>query len=67
MNGRRKSNSMVVDRPSIHGNDSARYGVLRCLDAHLVRGGPMKEAIIISVILIIAVLLWSPPRKGGKR
>ena len=64
MNGR-KSNSMVVDRPSVHGSSDSRYGWMRVMDVHMVRGGPMKEAIIISVILIVAVIIWMP-RKGGK-
>lgn len=32
-----------------------------------IRGGAMREVIIISVILILAVLLWQSPKKGGKR
>lgn len=31
-----------------------------------IRGERMKEAIIISVILILAVVLWMP-KKGGKQ
>ena len=30
-----------------------------------IRGGAMREGIIISVILIVALLLWMPPKKGG--
>jgi hypothetical protein len=30
----------------------------------LIRGGKMREAIIIGTILIIAVIIWRP-RKGG--
>ena len=61
MNG--KSNRLVMDRVSVHGNVSNRYGVLRCLDVHMVRGGNMREAIIISVILIIALWLWKPGKE----
>ena len=66
MNGLRKGNSLVVDRISVYGNHGNRYGVMRNLDVHMVRGGKMREAIIISVILIVAVIIWMP-RKGGKQ
>jgi len=26
----------------------------------------MREAIIIGAILILAIIVWSPPKKGGK-
>ena len=61
----RRSNGMVMARTDIHGNNVHRYGMLGCLDVNLLRGGTMREAIIISVILIFAVLLWMPKR-GGK-
>lgn len=64
MNG--KGNSMVMDRTHIHGSHECRNGVLRNLDAHLVKGGAMREAIIISVILIMAVVAWMP-KKGGRK
>lgn len=57
---------MELDRACVHGDIGSRYGVLRNMDVHLVRGGPMREAIIISVILILAVIVWTP-RKGGRR
>ena len=60
---RGKSNSLVMDRTRIHGNISNRYGVLRGLDIHMVRGGHMREAIIISVILIIALIIWKPGKE----
>lgn len=56
---------MVMDRTDFHGSHEYRNCVLRSVDVHLVKGGPMREAIIISVILILAVLMWMP-RKGGK-
>ena len=31
-----------------------------------IRGGAMREGIIISVILILAIWLWMP-KKGGKK
>ena len=57
----RRSNDLVVDRTSLHGNSINRYGVLRGLDRNLLRGGDMG---IVIGILIIAVILWWP-RKGG--
>ena len=57
---------MVMDRLGVHGCDEYRNGVLHTLDAHLVRGGTMREAIIISVFLILAVIVWMP-KKGGKQ
>ena len=62
-----KSNSMVMDRIGIHGSDEYRNAVLCALDANLVRGGNMREAIIIGTILILAVIVWHKPRKGGRR
>ena len=64
MNGR--GNGMELDRTHFHGDHEYRNAVLRTLDAHLVRGGAMREAIIISVFLILAVIVWMP-KKGGKR
>ena len=57
----RRSDDLVVDRACVHGNNNDRYGVLRGLDVHMVRGGNMG---IVIGILIIAVILWWP-RKGG--
>lgn len=54
-----------LDRLDLHGDRIDRSGILRNLDAHLVRGGPMREAVIIAGILILALILWRP-RKGGK-
>lgn len=66
MNGMgRRSHLGQLARTDIHGNNVHRYGVLGCLDVNLLRGGTMREAIIISVILIFAILLWMPKR-GGK-
>ena len=53
---------MELDRTCIHGNNEHRNGVLRNLDAHLVRTGHMWTVIII---LILAVILWWP-RKGDE-
>ena len=61
----RRSNDLVVDRTSIHGNIDGRYGWLRNLDIHMVRGGKMRETVIISTILLLAVILWLPRQKGG--
>lgn len=61
----RGSNGLVVDRACVHGNNDDRYGVLRGLDVHMVRGGKMREAVIISAILLIAVIIWKPRQKGG--
>ena len=63
MNGR-KGNGMDLHRTNLHGPDRDRNGVLYCLDRNVNKGGTMREAIIISVILILAVLLWKP-WKGG--
>ena len=57
---------MDMDRVGIHGNHEYRNAVLCNLDVHLVKGGAMRGAIIISVILILAVIVWMP-KKGGKR
>ena len=54
---------MVVDRSDLHGRDVVRFGVLGVLDRNLLKGGVMKEAIIISVILIVAVVIWAPRNK----
>jgi hypothetical protein len=58
---------LELHRSRIHGSDEHRNGVLRNLDVHLVRNGAMREAIIIGFFLITAVLVWTIPRKGGKR
>ena len=63
--GRRGNHSLVLGRSDHHGIGGTRDGFLRVVDAHLVKGGTMREAIIISAILIIAIWLWMP-RKGGK-
>jgi len=57
---------LELHRPDLHGGNEYRNAVLRNLDVHLVRGGRMREAIIISAILILAVIVWMP-KKGGKR
>lgn len=61
-----RGNSLVMDRAGLHGDNEYRNAVLRCLDVHMVKGEIMREAIIISVILILAVIVWRP-RKGGRR
>lgn len=63
MNGR--GNDLDKDRIGIHGNSKHRDGVLGCLDVFLLKGGAMREAIIISAILILALWLWMP-KKGGQ-
>lgn len=57
---------LELHRPDLYGGNEYRNAVLRNLDVHLVRGGAMREAIIISAILILAVIVWMP-KKGGKR
>lgn len=56
---------MDMDRANLHGAVGCRYGGLSILDIHLIRGGVMREAIIIGTILILAVIIWRP-RKGDK-
>jgi len=58
----RRSDHLVMDRTHLHGSGCTRYGVLRCLDVHMVRTGNMG---IVVGILIIAVILWWP-RKGDE-
>ena len=55
---------MDLHRIDNHVGSGNRYGVLSNLDVHVTKGGCMREAIIISVILILAVILWKP-WKGG--
>lgn len=59
----RRSNGLGLRRADIHGNGDVRYGVLAGLDVLAMKGGAMREAIIIGTILIIAVIIWRP-RKG---
>ena len=61
----RRSDGLVLDRPYLHGDGGYRYGLWANLDRNLIRGGKMREAIIIGTILILAVIIWRP-RKGGK-
>lgn len=57
---------LELHRTDLYGNNKHRDGVLGNLDVFLIRGGAMREAIIISAILILAVIVWMP-KKGGKR
>ena len=41
---RGRSNRLVMDRTSVHGSISNRYGVLRCMDVHMVRGGSHERS-----------------------
>lgn len=59
----RRSESFVLDRTFLHGNVGRDYGVFSSLDVHMVKGGEMREIIIISIILILAVLIWRPRKK----
>ena len=61
----RRNNNLVMDRPDLHGDGGSRYGLWADLDSKLIRGGKMREAILIGTILILAVIIWRP-RKGGK-
>lgn len=56
---------MELYRTSVYGSHEYRNGVLSHLDSHILRGGRMREAIIISAILILAVIIWMP-KKGGR-
>lgn len=62
----RQNHYLELDRTDLHGGHEYRNAVLRNLDVHLVRGGAMREAIIISAILILAVIVWMP-KKGGRK
>ena len=66
MNGLRKGNGMELVRTGVYGGIGNRYGVLRHLDVHVVRGGKVREVIIILIFLITAIIVWMP-KKGGKK
>lgn len=57
---------MGLHRTGFYGDGSYRNGVLDNLDSR-VRSEPMREALIIGFFLITAVLVWTIPRKGGKK
>ena len=57
---------MELVRTGIYGGVGNRYGVLRGLDVHVVRGGKMREVVIILIFLITAIIVWMP-KKGGKK
>lgn len=57
----RASHNLELHRTDIHGTDSGRYGCLRVMDAHMVRGGNMG---LVIGILVIALILWWPRDKG---
>lgn len=57
-----RSKHFQLDRTDLHGNDVDRYGVLGGLDRNLLKGGNMKEAIIITTILIVALIIWRPKK-----
>ena len=61
---RRANNNMVMDRADLLGSDITRNAVLLNLDAHLVKGGKMRELMIITLILILALFIWA--QKGGR-
>ena len=63
----RSNQYLELVRPGIHGDRCDRHGCLAYLDIRLIRGGSMREAIIIGTILILAVILWKPHKKGGKK
>lgn len=58
-----RSNGFQLDRSDLHGLRVDRYGVFGILDRNLLKGGYMREAIIISIILIVAVIIWAPKKK----
>ena len=57
-----RSHSVELDRFSIHGDGSVRYGVLHNLDVFLLKEGNVMALVI--GILIITVILWWPRKKG---
>ena len=57
---------MELVRTGVYGGIGNRYGVLRNMDVHVVRGGKMREVIIILIFLITAIIVWMP-KKGGKK
>lgn len=66
MERRRSSNGIGLHRPGSSCSGEHRDGVLEHLDRNLLRGGAMRELIIIAVILIIALIIWKP-RKGERK
>ena len=60
-----RGDGMVLDRTDLPGHDIVRDGCLRVMDAHMVRGGRMRELAIIALILITALIIWA--QKGGRR
>ena len=56
---------MVLDRTDFSDRGGYCDGVQSGIRFRMIRGGRMREAIIIGTILILAVILWKP-RKGGR-
>lgn len=63
----RQNHYLELARTDLHGNNKHRDGVLGNLDIFLIRGGAMREAIIIGTILILVVIVWRKPKKGGRK
>ena len=57
-----KGDDMVDSRTDFHGDGSCRYGVLSMVDVFLLKEGRFMGIVI--GILILAVILWWPRKKG---
>ena len=57
---------MGLSRACVFDSDRHRNGLWTNLDVCMIRGGRMREAIIIGLFLILAIIAWKP-RKGGRR
>ena len=61
---RRTCNAMVMDGTCVPDRNGHRDGLWTNLDICLIRGGKMRELLIITLILIIALYIWA--QKGGR-
>lgn len=66
MNGLRKGNGMELVRTGFSDRSRHRYGVWSGISFRMIRGGKMREVIIIFIFLITAIIVWMP-KKGGKK
>lgn len=57
---------MGLSRVGVHDYRGYCDGVQSGIRFRMIRGGRMREAIIIGTILILAVIIWKP-RKGGRK
>lgn len=58
--------NLVLDRTDLYGSRRGRNGPLASIDFRLIRGGKMREAIIISTIMILTVIMWWPKERKGR-